>query len=222
MGVPVGRSQAQWIVASIIAVAGISAHAIRATEPPDRGPLRLEEALVVSTDTTFVDETLESDYRETLQAREVMYRMYAPESSAPVWMLLAYFDQQREGSQVHSPRHCYPGAGWSIEGEIEMPANWRDGSVHALLVSNGVARRLVCYWYQMPGRITPDVLDLKLALTRQAVLRRSQEVVYGNVSTVLENDVAAAYARLAPFVRDAETEIARLYREQDERRPDTD
>jgi EpsI family protein len=217
----VGRAQTKWIAAAIVAGAGISAHAIRATEPRDRGPLRLEQAFIAAADTTFVDEALESDFRATLQAREVLYRLYGPASAEPVWVLLAYFDQQREGSQVHSPRHCYPGAGWSIEDEIEMKASWRDGDVHALVVNNGVARRLVCYWYQMPGGITPDVLSLKLALTRSAVLRRPQDVVYGNISTVVDDGVDAAYRRIAPYVRDAETEIGRLYREQDERQSDT-
>jgi EpsI family protein len=122
---------------------------------------------------------------------------------------------------VHSPRHCYPGSGWAIEQEIEMDASWREGSVHALVVNDGVVRRLVCYWYQTPAGITPDALHLKLALTRQALLRRPQDVVFGNVSTAIEPDLAGAFERVVPYVRDAEQEIVRLYREQDERRPDS-
>ena len=218
MGDTVDRTQAKWIAAAIVAVAGVSANVIRATEAGDRGPLRLADASIAASESTYVDETLDADFEETLRAREVLYRTYAPESDTPVWVFLAYFDQQREGSQVHSPRHCYPGAGWSIEDEIEMEAGWRDGTVHGLIVSDGVERRLVCYWYQLPSGITTDVFHLKLALTRQAVLRRPQDVVYGNVSTPIDGDMKAAYARVAPYVGAAESQVDRLYREQNERR----
>jgi EpsI family protein len=221
MGDSVDRSKTTWIAAAIVAAAGVSANMIRATEAGDRGPLRLDSAAIAA-DSSFVDESLDSDFQETLRAREVLYRMYAPESDAPVWVFLAYFDQQREGSQVHSPRHCYPGAGWSIENEIAMKADWRDGEVHGLVVSDGVVRRLVCYWYQMPGDVTPDVLQLKLALTRRAVLRKPQDVVYGNVSTRIDDDMDTAYARIAPYVRDAEFQVDRLYREQNERQSDSE
>lgn len=215
------RTHAKWIAAALIAVAGVSANIIRATETGERGPLRLEGATIAAADSSWVDETLDADFEETLRAREVLYRTYAPGSETPVWVLLAYFDQQREGSQVHSPRHCYPGAGWAIEDELEMEAPWREGSVHGLVVSDGLDRRLVCYWYQMPAGITPDVFRLKLALTKQAMLRRPQDVVYGNVSTPIEGDMAAAYQRISLFVQDAETEVDRLYREQNERRRDS-
>jgi hypothetical protein len=39
-------------------------------------------------------------------------------------------------------------------------------------------------------------------------------VVYGNVSTRIDTDRAAAYQHIAPYVRDAEQQIEQLYREQ--------
>jgi hypothetical protein len=86
--------------------------------------------------------------------------------------------------------------------------------MHALIVSDGSVKRLVCYWYQTPDGIVSDVLRLKLVLMKQAVLRRPQDVVYGNVSTRIDTDRAAAYQHIAPYVRDAEQQIEQLYREQ--------
>ena len=31
-----------------------------------------------------------------------------------VWLFIGYFGTQHENSQIHSPKHCYPGAGWNI------------------------------------------------------------------------------------------------------------
>jgi len=151
-----------------------------------------------------------------LQAREVLYRVYASRSEDPVWVFLAYFDRQREGSQVHSPRHCYPGSGWAIEDELVMPAGWRDGDVNALVVNNGVGRRLVCYWYQVPGGVIADVFRLKLALMARALRGHPQEAVYGNVSTPIDGDAQRAFEQIVPYVRSAEAEVARLFRGQNE------
>jgi EpsI family protein len=193
--------------------AGLGAHVIRATESGEAGTLGLAAASI-GEGTPYRDESLDSDFQATLRAREVFYRSYAADEDIPVWVFLAYFDRPREGSQVHSPRHCYPGAGWSIEEEIQTEAPWRDGNMHALIVSDGSVKRLVCYWYQTPDGIVSDVLRLKLVLMKQAVLRRPQDVVYGNVSTRIDTDRAAAYQHIAPYVRDAEQQIEQLYREQ--------
>jgi len=199
----------------------VAAQAIRATESPERGPLGLAAVKIALPDSAFRDEPLDADFQDALRAREVIYRRYAGETESPVWVFLAYFDQQREGSQVHSPRHCYPGSGWSIERELDVPAPWRDGPMRGLVVSNGTVKRLICYWYQTPSAVIGDVFHLKLALTRRAVVRRSQDVVYGTVSTPVAADVDAAFEHLAPYVEAAEAQVNRLYREQDERRTDS-
>jgi EpsI family protein len=149
-----------------------------------------------------------------LRAREVLFRTYDPTADEPVWLFLGYFDRQKEGSQVHSPRHCYPGSGWNIERELQTPAPWRDGVLPALVVSNGTERRLVCFWYQTPAGTVGDVFRLKVALTRRALLRRPQDVVFASVSTPLSADLDHAVERAAAVAREVESEIARLYREK--------
>jgi EpsI family protein len=222
VGDSVERAKAKWIIAGIVTVAAVCAYALRSAQGGGAIPLRLASVVISAPDTSFVDEPLDADFTETLRAQEVLYRMYAVGSREPVWLFLAYFDQQREGSQVHSPRHCYPGSGWSIEREVEMEAGWRDGAVHGIVVSNGTVRRLVCYWFQTPGGIVSDVFRLKLLLTREALMRRPQDVVYANISTPVDDGTDAALLRVSPYLRDAEAQIDRLFREQYERRRDTD
>lgn len=208
------RTRSTWLAALILAAAGVLAQAIRSTEPPDPGPLHLADA---APGAPFADDALEPEFLDLLRPREILYRTYEETSDSPVWVFLAYFDRQKEGSQVHSPRHCYPGSGWSIEEESGGPAPWgRD--VHAIVVSNGRERRLVCYWYQLPRGIVSDVFSLKLSLMRAAVRHHIQDVVFANVSTPIAADREAAFARIAPYAGRAQSEIRRLYRERDEAR----
>jgi EpsI family protein len=201
----------------MVAAMGIAAVAVRSMEPMDPGPLGLEQAVLAGPDSSFVEETLDPDFLDLLRPREILYRTYGEELEAPVWVFLAYFDRQKEGSQVHSPRHCYPGSGWNIEREIEEPLSGGGKPIHGLVVDDGTERRLVCYWYQTPGGIVSDVVPLKLALMRNAILRRPQDVVFANVSTPLDTDAGEAFSRIVPYALAAQSEINRLYREQDER-----
>ena len=156
-----------------------------------------------------------------LCAREVLYRVYTASNGEPVWLFLGYFDRQKEGSQVHSPRHCYPGSGWNIESEPRWDAPWGEGTVASLVVSDGSERRLVVYWYQMDTITETDVLPLKLEMTRRAILRRPQDVVFASISMPADTDLPDTMSRLAPIVRDIHADINRLYRERNGHRTGT-
>lgn len=206
------RTRATVIASIILTATAIAGNTIRAAAPRAAASLGLAELRLGDAERAYLDQPLEDGFLDVLRAREVLFRTYDPDAVEPVWVFLGYFDQQREGSQVHSPRHCYPGAGWNIEQEMETRAAWRDGTLHALVVSNGAERRLVCFWYQTPSGTLGDVFHLKLALTRQAVLRRPQDVVFASVSTPFTTNLDLALERTTTVAREVEREIARLYR----------
>ncbi len=203
------RTRATIIAAIALATMALAGQAIRAGEPSRGAPLGLDGVSLPAR--AFIADSLDQGFLDVLRAREVVFRTYDPDSDVPVWLFLGYFDRQKEGSQVHSPRHCYPGSGWNIEHDAVVAAPWRDGVVPALVVTNGSERRLVCFWYQTPFGIEGDVFRLKLALTKQALARRGQDVVFASVSTPLADDLADASARAAALAHEVEREIARLY-----------
>jgi EpsI family protein len=202
------RTRATIVAAAALSAMALAGHVIRAGEPVDAGSLGLGDMVVG--ERAFAEDSLDANFLDVLRAHEVLFRTYDPDADEPVWVFLGYFDRQREGSQVHSPRHCYPGSGWNIERELSIPAPWRNGVLQALVVNNGSERRLVCYWYQTPFAIESDVFHLKLALTKQAIMRRRQDVVFASVSTPL-SDVERATERASSMARAVESEIARLY-----------
>jgi EpsI family protein len=203
------RTRATIIAAATLSAMALAGHVIRAGEPAGDRNLGLDGVTVG--ERAFVADTLDTEFLDVLRAREVLFRTYDPDTDEPVWLFLGYFDRQKEGSQVHSPRHCYPGSGWTIERELTVPATWRDGVLSTLVVNNGSERRVVCFWYQTPFGIEADVFRLKLALTREALMRRPQDVVFASVSTPLGGDVGRATARAAGVAQQVEHEIARLY-----------
>ena len=61
-------------------------------------------------------------------------------------------------SEIHTPRHCFPGAGWEIVAarvtRLDLPGlPGGPADVNRLLIGKGNQRQLVYYWYQSRGRV---------------------------------------------------------------------
>jgi EpsI family protein len=208
-----GRTRANVLTAVVIAAFAVAGNALRAAAPRTVADIELRRVSAPQAG-SFTERTLDADFLEVLRARDVLYRIYTAKNGEPVWVFLGYFDRQKEGSQVHSPRHCYPGSGWNIESEPRWAAPWGSGEVASLVVDDGSERRLVLYWYQLDRITEADVIPLKIEMTRRAVLRRPQDVVFASISTPAGPNLELSMARLAPLARDIHAEIERLYRER--------
>lgn len=205
------------LTAAVLMIAfAVLGNYLRFSGPAGAVPLGIErvrlEAPESGTTLPYVEEHIEADFLDVLRAKEVTFRTYTVEEDTPVWLFMGYFDRQKEGSQVHSPIHCYPGSGWSILSEEKISAPWETGTIRTLVVSDGFDDRLVHYWYQTPGGVLSDVIDLKLRLSWNAVVRRPQDVVFVRISTSLRGDREAAEQRLRGYASAVKRNIEDLYR----------
>ena len=90
-------------------------------------------------------------------------------------LFIAFYAQQRAGENMHSPKHCLPGAGWEIwdYGTIDIPASGRSFRVNKYSISHESERMIVLYWYQSKGRIIASEYIGKFLLARDALLQNS-------------------------------------------------
>lgn len=90
-------------------------------------------------------------------------------------LFIAFYAQQRAGENMHSPKHCLPGAGWEIwdYASIDIPANGRRFRVNKYSISHESDRMIVLYWYQSKGRIIANEYMGKILLARDALLQNS-------------------------------------------------
>src|SRR5262249_26458845 len=89
-----------------------------------------------------------------------------------------FYRSQREGSTIHSPLNCLPGAGWSAVAhervDVDVPS-YRGGDatgrirVNRYVVQKGLDRQLVLYWYQMHGRVIASEYWGKFYLVADAI-----------------------------------------------------
>jgi EpsI family protein len=211
------------VAGSILVVFAVAGNYLRFAAPATAPAIGLDSYQLAGPDSTYEIEPIDGEFLDVLGAREVSFRTYRGGGDKPVWVFLGYFDRQKEGSQVHSPKHCYPGSGWSIleDGKVEAP--WGTDRVKRLVVSNGSEKRLVYYWFQTADRILNDVLELKYYLTQRALVRHSQDVVFARVSTAMERtgggngpqDDEMAENLLREYSRVIEKTIGDMYRRRD-------
>ena len=160
---------------------------------------------------------MDARFLELLSAESVSFRSFQARDAETVWVFLGYFARQKPGSQVHSPRHCYPGSGWGIESEGHVAAPW-GGRTPSLVVSDGTERRMVMYWYQTPGSIVDGVFELKRHLTARVLSGKAPEVVFARVSTRAGGNPTAAAERLRSFAGSVEQQVSALYAERERAR----
>jgi EpsI family protein len=101
---------------------------------------------------------------------------YQDDAGPPVNLYVAYYDSQRKGEAVHSPRSCLPGGGWQLRDFNQRTlSNVKIGGrplrVNRTLIELGDQRQLVYYWFQQRGRIVTNEFAVKWYLFWDALTR---------------------------------------------------
>ena len=123
---------------------------------------------------------------------------------------VAYYDTQKAGSSIHSPRSCLPGGGWVIKDLQTVALNDVDFrgkplEVNRALIQMGESRQLVYYWFQQRGRnITNEYLAKWYLFWDSLTRNRTDGALVRVIARVNENEeVAAAEKRLSGFMRES-------------------
>jgi EpsI family protein len=126
----------------------------------------------------------------------------------PVNLYVAYYQSQRKGSSIHSPRSCIPGGGWQIKDLAQKAAGDITGEdlfkFNRLIIELGSQRQLVYYWFAQRGRIVTNEYLAKWYLFQDGItMQRSDGALVRLVTPVPEgSDIAEADDRLLDFLKD--------------------
>lgn len=152
------------------------------------------------------DETIDSEVLKTLGAGNYLSRLYVSPTIAPVDLFIAYYNSQRSGDTIHSPKNCLPGSGWTpLESERVMISISPSQSirVNRYVVARGPDKQLVMYWYQAHGRVTASEYAAKLYLVTDSIrMNRSDGGMVRLVTPILPNEtIDQTQARAVTFAR---------------------
>ena len=103
---------------------------------------------------------LETQIAEALKVSDYIVADYSHSDGGPtINFYIAYYNSQRKGASIHSPRSCIPGGGWQITSFDQRELHNLtaiDGSplrINRAIIEKGEYRSLVYYWFQQRGRI---------------------------------------------------------------------
>lgn len=109
---------------------------------------------------------------------------------------VGYYDRQRQGQTLHSPKNCLPGAGWEplTSSVATIRTNVGPVTVNRYLLQHADDKVLVLYWYQGRGRVASNEYLVKWQLLRDSALRgRSDEALVRIIVPLEQGDEAGAY-----------------------------
>jgi EpsI family protein len=141
---------------------------------------------------------------DALKADDMLTRAYSSPNPYTLGLYVAYFQSQRQGQTIHSPKNCVPGSGWTpVESKretIEVGAGERV-NLNLYVVQSGLDRQVVLYWYQSHGRTIASEYVAKMDMVLDAIELNRTDGALVRVSLPVEDDAAAAEKIAREFVR---------------------
>lgn len=153
---------------------------------------------------------IDQQYLDTLKLSDYIVMNYlAPDAKSSVNFYTAYYESQRKGASVHSPRSCIPGDGWQITsfGQREFPNLEIQGvplHINRAVIEKGEYKQLVYYWFQQRGRSMTNEYLVKWYLFYDAITMQRTDGALVRLVTSLDKgqDIAVADQRLQAFMKD--------------------
>lgn len=126
----------------------------------------------------------------------------------PVNFYVAYYESQRKGASIHSPRACLPGGGWKISQLEEVNMGHLPGldelTLNRAVIEQKGAKQLVYYWFQQRGRRIANEYIFKWYLFWDGLtMNRSDGALIRLVTYVPESEsIESAEQHLQEFLKD--------------------
>ena len=141
---------------------------------------------------------------EILGVDDTFMATYRNSGGGWVQLYVGFYESQRKGKMIHSPKHCMPGGGWNIVQTslvpIGMPDRNGDISVLKLMLQKGGERQMVLYWFQSRGRFIASEYFDKIYLILDSITRsRTDGSFVRLISPVHENGDEIALETLKEF-----------------------
>jgi len=146
---------------------------------------------------------------------DYLNRVYLGPGNPEVGLYVGYYQSQKTGDSVHSPKNCLPGTGWQPLSSTRVQlalAGGRSFPVNLYVVENERRKLLVLYWYQSHGRIVASEYWAKVYTVLDAIRLNRTDTALVRVTVPLENDEEAARRRAMEFAAAAAPELDRSFR----------
>lgn len=148
---------------------------------------------------------LEPGILSMLKMSDYLMRRYDDAGGRPIWLYIGYWQSQRKGGDIHSPKNCLPGGGWEpIEASklsIRIPGRDTPIWVNRYLIQKDNQMQITLYWFQTQGKVVAGELGAKIELVRNALLRNRTDGALVRLSAPVQGGVEQTTERLVGYVQ---------------------
>lgn len=154
-----------------------------------------------------IEERFEERIYRVLGVDDSYYANYRSPDTPWINLYVGFYESQREGELIHSPKNCMPGGGWNIiETGIEPlqldDAAGTEYNVIRLVLQKGKRKQISLYWYQSRGRIIASEYMQKIYLVWDAISRNRTDGSFVRLIAPVEDNEASTLATLKTFAQE--------------------
>ena len=148
---------------------------------------------------------LEDEVYNILGVEDYVLANYFDGPRRQVNFYLGFYQSQKEGDLIHSPRNCLPGAGWkiikSMRRSLELDNGGGKHEVAALVMEKGPARQVVLYWFHSRGRVIASEYMQKVWLVADALARNRTDGSFVRLISPVVTSEEEAFSLLGDFAQ---------------------
>lgn len=152
------------------------------------------------------DMVLDAEVLRMLKASDYVMRRYVDGTGHSAWLYVAYWQSQRRGSDIHSPKNCLPAGGWEPVETKRLTIPVGGGATGAITVNSYLIQKdrqlqVVIYWFQAQGVAVAGELDAKIHMVRSAILRNRTDGAIIRISSPVSGTVQDTTDRLVGYIQ---------------------
>lgn len=148
---------------------------------------------------------LSTDILDKLKLRDYVVRDYVDGAGRVLNLYIGYWDTQRNGAVIHSPKNCLPGRGWEpLESSfltIALPAPHPPITVNRYLIQKDREQQVVLYWYYAQGEAIAGEIPARIAMIRSAFVRNRSDGAILRVISPTYGSAGETSERLVAYVQ---------------------
>ena len=145
------------------------------------------------------------DILEKLKLTDYVMRNYVDPAGRDLNLYIGYWDTQRKGAVIHSPKNCLPGAGWEpVEASVltvPLAPSHPPISVNRYLIQKERAQQVVLYWYHSQGRAIAGEVPARIAMVKSALIRHRTDAALVRVMSPVHGSARETSDRLVAYVQ---------------------
>ena len=142
-----------------------------------------------------------------LGVEDYMMRRYSSGDGPDIWIYVGYYESQKEGDIIHSPKNCLQGNGWNSISSSRERVYLTKGPIKTVeinryLVQKGLKKDLVAYFYYSGGRVVANDYQFRFGRILDLIFKKRSDGALVKVSCSITKDEIHAWQHLSAFIQE--------------------